>query len=62
MQNLELVQYVVRLHDENDELRDLMGWLSGQEPQLGMMIAAFKHFEGQAFGSEKVGESGGEKK
>jgi hypothetical protein len=26
------------LHDENDELRKMMGWLSGYEPQLRMMI------------------------
>jgi hypothetical protein len=29
--NLELAHYVDRLQDENDELRKLMGWLSGHE-------------------------------
>jgi hypothetical protein len=42
MENMELAHYVYRLHDENDELRQLMGWFSGHEPQLRMMIEAFK--------------------
>jgi hypothetical protein len=42
LKNLELAHYVDRLQDENDELRKLMGWLSGHEPQLRMMIKAFK--------------------
>jgi hypothetical protein len=29
---MELAHYVDRLQDENDELRKLMGWLSGHEP------------------------------
>jgi hypothetical protein len=32
VKNLELVNYVDRLQDENDELRKMMGWLSGHEP------------------------------
>jgi hypothetical protein len=32
LNNLELAHYVDRLQDENDELRKLMGWLSGHEP------------------------------
>jgi hypothetical protein len=32
LKNLELANYVDRLQDENDELRRLMGWLSGHEP------------------------------
>jgi hypothetical protein len=32
LKNLELAHYVDRLQDENDELRKLMGWLSGYEP------------------------------
>jgi hypothetical protein len=32
LKNLELAHYVDRLKDENDELRKLMGWLSGHEP------------------------------
>jgi hypothetical protein len=35
---MELAHYVDRLHDETDKLRKMMGWLSGHEPQLGMMI------------------------
>jgi hypothetical protein len=32
LKNLELANYVDRLQDENDELRKMMGWLSGHEP------------------------------
>jgi hypothetical protein len=32
LKNLELAHYVDCLQDENDELRKLMGWLSGHEP------------------------------
>jgi hypothetical protein len=32
LKNLERAHYVDRLQDENDELRKLMGWLSGHEP------------------------------
>jgi hypothetical protein len=32
LKNMELAHYVDRLQDENDELRKLMGWLSGHEP------------------------------
>jgi hypothetical protein len=32
LKNLKLAYYVDRLQDENDELRNLMGWLSGHEP------------------------------
>jgi heterodisulfide reductase subunit B len=39
--NLELAHYVDRLQDENDELKKCLSWLSGQEPQLGIMIATF---------------------
>jgi hypothetical protein len=58
--NMELAHYVDRLQDENDELRQLMGWLSGHEPQLRMMIEAFKHQDGEALGENKVGEGSGE--
>jgi hypothetical protein len=37
--NSELAHYVDRLQDE---LRKLMGWLSGHEPQLRIMIETFK--------------------
>jgi hypothetical protein len=43
VKNMKLAHYVDRLQDENDELRQLMGWLSGHEPQLRMMIEAFNH-------------------
>jgi uncharacterized protein involved in exopolysaccharide biosynthesis len=45
--NLELAHYVDRLQDENDELRKLMGWLSGHEPQLRIMIKTFKKQNGE---------------
>jgi hypothetical protein len=32
LKNLELALYVDRLQDENNELRKMMGWLSGHEP------------------------------
>jgi heterodisulfide reductase subunit B len=32
VKNIELAHYVDRLQDENDELRKMMGWLSGHEP------------------------------
>jgi hypothetical protein len=32
LKNLELPHYVDHLQDGNDELRKLMGWLSGHEP------------------------------
>jgi hypothetical protein len=47
---LELVQYVNRLQDENDELRKMMGLLSGHEPQLRMMMETYKRQDGQALG------------
>jgi hypothetical protein len=60
LKNLELAHYVDRLQDENDELRKLMGWLSGHEPQLRMMIEAFKRQDGEGLGANKVGEGSGE--
>jgi hypothetical protein len=42
LKNLELAHYVDRFQDENDELRKLMGWLSGREPQLRIMIKTYK--------------------
>jgi hypothetical protein len=57
---MELAHCVDRLQDENDELRKMMGWLSGHEPQLRMMIEAYKHYDGQALGANKVGEGNGE--
>jgi hypothetical protein len=38
----------------------MMGWLSGHEPQLRMMIETYKRYDGQSLGSEKVGECSGE--
>jgi hypothetical protein len=60
LKNLELAHYVDRLQDENDELRPMMGWLSGHEPQVRIMIDAYKRNDGQALGSEKIGECSGE--
>jgi hypothetical protein len=60
LKNLELAHYVDRLQDENDELRKMMGWLSGHEPQLWMMMETYKRYDGQALGSEKFGECSGE--
>jgi hypothetical protein len=60
LKNLELAHYVDRLQDENHDLRKLMGWLSGHEPQLRMMIEAFKRQDGEGLGANKVGEGSGE--
>jgi hypothetical protein len=37
-----------------------MGWLSGQEPQLRIMIETFKKQYGERLGANKVGERSGE--
>jgi hypothetical protein len=60
LKNLKLAHYVDRLQDENDELRKLMGWLSGHEPQLRIMIETFKRQNGEGLGANKVGEGSGE--
>jgi hypothetical protein len=60
LKNLELAHYVDHLQDENDELRKLMGWLSGHEPQLRMIIEAFKRHDCQRLGANKVGEGSGD--
>jgi hypothetical protein len=60
LKNLELAHYVDPLKDENDELRKLMGWLSGHEPQLGIMIETYKRQDSDGLGANKVGEGSGE--
>jgi hypothetical protein len=60
VKNTKLAHYVDRLQDENDELRKMMGWLSGHEPQLRMMIETYKRYDGEALGANKVGEGSGE--
>jgi hypothetical protein len=60
VKNMELAHYVDRLQDENDELRKMMGWLSGHEPQLRMMIKTYKLYDVKAIGANKVGEGSGE--
>jgi hypothetical protein len=60
VKNLELAHYVDHLQDENNELRNMMGWLSGHEPQLRMMIEAYKRYDGEPLGLDKVGEGSGE--
>jgi DNA repair exonuclease SbcCD ATPase subunit len=60
LKNLELAHYADRLQDENDELRKLMSWLSGHEPQLRIMIETFKRQDGEGLGANKVGEGSGE--
>jgi DNA repair exonuclease SbcCD ATPase subunit len=46
MKNLELAQCVNHLQDENNKLCEVLSWLSSHEPQLGMMIASCKRFDG----------------
>jgi hypothetical protein len=60
LKNFELAHYVDRLQDENDELRKLMGCLSGHEPQLRIMIETYKRQDGEGLGANKVGEGSGE--
>jgi hypothetical protein len=60
LKNLELAHYVDLLQDENDELRMLMGWLPGHEPQLRIMIEKYKRQDGEGLGANKVGEGSGE--
>jgi hypothetical protein len=56
LKNLELAHYVDRLQDENDELKKLMGWLSGHVPQFRIMIEKYKCHDGEGLGANKVGE------
>jgi hypothetical protein len=51
VKNLDLAKCVGRLQYENDKLREVLSWLLSQEPQLGMMIASCKRFDGWALGS-----------
>jgi hypothetical protein len=60
LKNLELAHYVDRLQNENDELRKLMGWLSGHEPRLRIMIETYKRQDGEGLRANKVGEGNGE--
>jgi regulator of replication initiation timing len=53
VKNMQLAHYADRLLDENDELRKLMGWLSGHEPQLRIMIETFKRQDGKRLGQRK---------
>jgi hypothetical protein len=61
MKNVELTQCVDHLQDENCKLREVLSWLSTQEPQLGVLIASYKCFDGWDLGSNKFGESSGER-
>jgi hypothetical protein len=60
LKNLELAHYVDCLQDENDELIKLMGWLSGHEPHLRIIIETYKRRDGEGLGANKVGEGSGE--
>jgi hypothetical protein len=48
------------IYEENDYLRKVLGWLSGQEPQLKIMIEEFKRADGLGLGFEKLGKKVGE--
>jgi hypothetical protein len=48
------------IYQENDYLRKVLGWLSGQEPQLKIMTKEFKRSDGRGLGFEKLGEKVGE--
>jgi hypothetical protein len=61
MKNMELAQCVNHLQDENNKLREVLSWLSSHEPQLGMMIASCKRFDGWSLRIDKSSESTGER-
>jgi hypothetical protein len=61
VKNLELAQCVDHLQDENNKLREVLSWLSSQEPRLDVMIASYKRFHGWALGSDKFCECSGER-
>jgi hypothetical protein len=61
VKNLDPAKCIDRLQDENDKLCDVMSCLFSQEPQLGMMIASYKRFDGWALGSDKFCGSSGER-
>jgi hypothetical protein len=61
VKNLDIAKCGGCLQDENDKLLEVLSWLSSQEPQLGMMIASCKRFDGWALGSDKVGERSSER-
>jgi hypothetical protein len=61
VKNLDLAKCLGRLQDENDKLCEVLSWLSSQEPQLGMMSASCKRFDGWALGSDKFGECSGQR-
>jgi hypothetical protein len=64
LRKLELTSRLDVIYEENDYLRKVLGWLSGQEPQLKIMIEEFKRADGHGLGfeklCEKVGENSGE--
>jgi hypothetical protein len=45
VKNLVLAQCVDHLQDDNNKLREVLSWLSSQEPQFGMMIASYSAFK-----------------
>jgi hypothetical protein len=51
LRNLELTSRLDVIYEENDYLRKVLGWLSGQE---------FKRADGRGLGFEKLGEKVGE--
>jgi hypothetical protein len=60
LRNLELTSRLDVIYEENDYLRKVLGWFSGQEPQLKIMIEEFKRADGRGLGFEKLGEKVGE--
>jgi hypothetical protein len=60
LRNLELTSQLDVIYEENDYLRKVLGWLSGQEPQLKIMIEEFKRADGRGLGFDKLGEKVGE--
>jgi hypothetical protein len=53
LRNLELTSRLDVIYEENDYLRKVLGWLSGQEPQLKIMTEEFKRADGRGLGFEK---------
>lgn len=49
------------IYEDNVYMCKLLGWLSGHDPQLGMLVVEYKRVDGRGLGFEKVGECSGDR-
>ena len=61
LKNIKLTSRLNFIYEQNEYMRKLFGWLSGREPQLGMLIGEYRRADGHGLGFEKVGECSGER-